>query len=74
MDLVPSILFGQFDGEQFINDNTPDAVLWLDYGRDFTPPRPNSDIPAADGRRIGISWMSNWLYANQCRRKAGAQR
>lgn len=56
---------GQFDGEQFINENTPDTVLWLDYGRDFYATQTWSDIPAADGRRIGISWMSNWLYANQ---------
>ncbi|WP_316676147.1 glycoside hydrolase family 32 protein [uncultured Tolumonas sp.] len=56
---------GQFDGEQFINENTPETVLWLDYGRDFYATQTWSDIPAADGRRIGISWMSNWLYANQ---------
>lgn len=56
---------GQFDGEQFINENTPDTVLWLDYGRDFYATQTWSDIPAADGRRIEISWMSNWLYANQ---------
>ena len=56
---------GQFDGEQFTNENTPDTVLWLDYGCDFYATQTWSDIPAADGRRIGISWMSNWLYANQ---------
>ena len=56
---------GQFDGEQFTNENTPETVLWLDYGRDFYATQTWSDIPTTDGRRIGISWMSNWLYANQ---------
>lgn len=56
---------GHFDGERFINENTPDTALWLDYGRDFYATQTWSDIPAADGRRIEISWMSNWLYANQ---------
>ena len=56
---------GHFDGERFINENTADTVLWLDYGRDCYATQTWSDMPAADGRRIGISWMSNWLYANQ---------
>ncbi len=56
---------GQFDGERFIDENTPETVLWLDYGRDFYATQTWSDMPAADGRRVEISWMSNWLYANQ---------
>lgn len=56
---------GQFDGVQFINDNLPEQVLWLDYGRDFYATQTWSDVPEADGRRIGLSWMSCWPYANQ---------
>ncbi len=55
---------GHFDGEQFINENTPETVLWLDYGRDFYATQTWADVPENDGRRLAISWMSNWLYAN----------
>ncbi|WP_024872998.1 glycoside hydrolase family 32 protein [Tolumonas lignilytica] len=56
---------GHFDGEKFIPENPPETVLWLDYGRDFYATQTWSDIPTADGRRIAISWMSCWPYANQ---------
>lgn len=55
---------GHFDGERFINENAPETVLWLDYGRDFYATQSWSDLPEQDGRRLAISWMSNWLYAN----------
>lgn len=56
---------GEFDGNTFINDNPADHVMWLDYGRDNYAGVTWSDIPAQDGRRVMIGWMSNWKYANQ---------
>jgi fructan beta-fructosidase len=55
---------GDFDGKKFINDNAPETRLWLDYGPDNYAGVTWSDIPADDGRRIFIGWMSNWIYAN----------
>jgi Beta-fructosidases (levanase/invertase) len=55
---------GQFDGKHFVNENSPETVLWLDYGRDFYATQTWADIPQADGRRIALSWMSCWPYAN----------
>lgn len=54
---------GQFDGTTFVNDNSDDTILWLDYGRDNYAGVTWSDSP--DERRIYIGWMSNWRYANQ---------
>ena len=53
---------GEFDGQRFTNDNTPETVLWLDYGRDNYAGVTWSDIPQEDGRRLFIGWMSNWDY------------
>ncbi len=55
---------GHFDGERFINDNPAETVLWLDYGRDFYACQTWADVPASDGRRLALSWMSCWPYAN----------
>jgi len=55
---------GGFDGAKFTNETPPGRELWADYGRDFYATNSFSDIPAADGRRIWIGWMSNWQYAN----------
>jgi fructan beta-fructosidase len=52
---------GEFDGHKFIPDETTEK--WMDWGRDDYAGVTWSDIPAADGRRIFIGWMSNWLYA-----------
>jgi len=56
---------GSFDGEKFINDNTPDTVLWLDYGKDNYAGVTWSDVEESDGRRLFIAWMSNWQYASK---------
>ncbi len=56
---------GDFDGTTFVNENPDKTVLWLDYGRDNYAAVSWSDLPANDGRRIYIGWMSNWRYANQ---------
>jgi fructan beta-fructosidase len=52
---------GQFDGKTFKNDNTPNDILWLDYGRDNYAGVTWSNAP--DNRRILLGWMSNWQYA-----------
>jgi fructan beta-fructosidase len=56
---------GTFDGTTFVNDNPPTRTLWVDYGKDFYATISFSDIPASDGRRIWMGWISNWLYANE---------
>lgn len=55
---------GNFDGTTFTPDQSSYEVRWLDYGRDHYAGVCWSDIPAEDGRRICIGWMSNWKYAN----------
>jgi len=54
---------GHFDGTSFVNANSPDQVLWADYGKDFYASTSFSDIPATDGRRIWLGWLLNWEYA-----------
>ncbi|MBP1082807.1 MULTISPECIES: GH32 C-terminal domain-containing protein [Bacillus] len=56
---------GEFDGVHFTNDNPKEEVLWTDYGRDFYAAQSYSDVPAEDGRRIWLGWMSNWRYPYQ---------
>lgn len=56
---------GTFDGRTFVNENPPAQTLWVDYGKDFYATTSFSDIPAADGRRIWMGWIANWLYANK---------
>ena len=53
---------GEFDGHKFTNEST--AEQWIDQGKDNYATVTFSDIPASDGRRISIGWMSNWQYAN----------
>jgi len=65
---------GSFDGTRFALDSTAAPArsiasagggdgVWLDYGRDNYAGVTWSDVPAADGRRLFIGWMSNWDYA-----------
>jgi fructan beta-fructosidase len=56
---------GAFDGTTFTNQNPGTTTLWADYGKDFYASQSFSDIPADDGRRIWMGWISNWQYANQ---------
>lgn len=70
---------GEFDGTTFKTDyvdtrniggiqgsERSDApILWADFGPDFYAATSWSDIPRADGRRIWLAWMSNWMYANE---------
>ncbi|WP_317851413.1 glycoside hydrolase family 32 protein [Neobacillus bataviensis] len=55
---------GDFDGKTFFNHQDPELTLWIDHGRDNYAGVSWSDVPAEDGRRIYIGWMSNWRYAN----------
>ena len=65
---------GNFDGSTFTLDpafassvgaagKEPSRGVWIDYGRDDSAGVTWSDIPAEDGRRLFIGWMSNWDYA-----------
>lgn len=56
---------GEFDGTQFINDNSPETILTTDFGQDFYAAQSLSDIPEQDGRRIWLGWMANWRYPYQ---------
>jgi fructan beta-fructosidase len=53
---------GDFDGRNFIPQDT--VTRWIDYGADNYAGVTWSDVPAKDGRRLFIGWMSNWQYAN----------
>jgi fructan beta-fructosidase len=57
-------LVGNFDGSQFTPETAASTKLWADYGKDFYATETFSDVPASDGRRIFVGWMSNWQYAN----------
>ncbi|NJL74211.1 MAG: hypothetical protein HC892_03380 [Saprospiraceae bacterium] len=56
---------GSFDGKTFKNDNPPNRLLWIDYGKDNYAGVTFSDIPEQDGRRLFMGWMSNWQYATK---------
>lgn len=52
---------GDFDGKTFTPNHK--EIKWIDYGADNYAGVTFSDIPAQDGRRLFIGWMSNWQYA-----------
>ncbi len=52
---------GQFDGHRFVNANTPETELWLDYGRDFYAAQTFFDRTGE--APVNIAWASNWAYA-----------
>lgn len=54
---------GDFDGTSFTPDH--EGFKILDFGKDNYAGVSFSDIPQEDGRRIYLSWMSNWRYANE---------
>jgi fructan beta-fructosidase len=64
---------GDFDGKTFTLDPSypkktagqkSEPALWLDRGPDCYAAVTWSDVPARDGRRLALGWMSNWQYAN----------
>ncbi|MDO6519538.1 glycoside hydrolase family 32 protein [Zobellia uliginosa] len=62
---------GDFDGKTFKIDDTFQKELakehsfWVDHGRDNYAGVTWSNVTTADGGKLFIGWMSNWLYANE---------
>jgi fructan beta-fructosidase len=54
---------GEFDGTTFRSDDPADTVRWTDYGKDFYAAVSWNDVPASDGRRLWIGWMTDLRYA-----------
>ncbi|MGB3183539.1 MAG: glycoside hydrolase family 32 protein [Cyclobacteriaceae bacterium] len=54
---------GDFDGSTFTPQD--DRTRWIDYGRDNYAGVTWSNVPDRDGRRIFMSWMSNWDYGQE---------
>ena len=52
---------GQFDGHKFTCEHKD--TRWMDYGKDHYATVTFDNAP--DGRKIALTWMSNWQYANQ---------
>jgi fructan beta-fructosidase len=52
-------LLGTFDGQSFVKESGPHVSK---YGLNDYAAQTYSDIPAADGRRIQISWMAGGKY------------
>ncbi len=55
---------GNFDGKTFTPDAPAATTRWIDYGKDNYAGVTWSNVPASDGRRLFMGWMSNWQYAN----------
>lgn len=60
-----SYFIGDFDGHRFVNSQPENTQYWLDAGTDNYAMVSWSDIPAQDGRKLMLGWMSNWQYAQQ---------
>ena len=62
---------GDFDGKTFTMDKSfaervkNEKAVWADYGKDNYAGVTWNNVPASDGRRLFIGWMSNWDYAQQ---------
>jgi fructan beta-fructosidase len=54
---------GNFDGTTFVNAHPAATVLTVDHGPDDYAAVTFSDIPPADGRRLMVGWMNDWIYA-----------
>ncbi|MFW5706483.1 MAG: GH32 C-terminal domain-containing protein [Bacteroidota bacterium] len=69
IEIVDSVTggWGHINIDHIIQTNTPpqnDEADYVDHGMDFYAAQSWSDIPSADGRRIWLAWMNNWLYAD----------
>lgn len=53
---------GTFDGARFRNNNPPEQIHWLDYGRDCYCALTFSNGPRQEPLQM-IGWMNNWDYA-----------
>ncbi|GAA4869794.1 glycoside hydrolase family 32 protein [Saccharopolyspora cebuensis] len=56
---------GDFDGTAFVAEGPAEQVRWAERSADFYAAQSWSDVPAADGRRLWVGWLSNWAYAQQ---------
>lgn len=56
---------GDFDGTAFVAEGPNEQVRWVERSADFYAAQSWSDVPASDGRRLWIAWLSNWNYAAQ---------
>ena len=54
---------GHFNGKQFINEEAPEIVKWVDQGTDNYAGVTFFNAPGK--HPVFIGWMSNWLYAQQ---------
>lgn len=54
-------IVGEFDGERFVAD--VQKTGWVDHGPDCYAAVTWSDLPADDGRRVMLGWMTNLRYA-----------
>ena len=62
---------GDFDGTTFMVDEnfqqelSKEHSFWVDHGRDNYAGVTWSNITTANGGKLFIGWMNNWLYANE---------
>ena len=54
---------GNFNGENFVSENSKETILWVDHGADYYASQSWNNEPT--GRCIMLAWMSNWLYARE---------
>ena len=55
---------GRFDGKTFTDDNSPEQVLFSDFGKDFYAAVSWNNAVTKEGQRLWIGWMNDWQYAN----------
>jgi sucrose-6-phosphate hydrolase SacC (GH32 family) len=52
---------GDFDGKNFINENSASTKLYVDHGKDFYAAIPFSNVHSE--KPIWLGWALNWAYA-----------
>jgi sucrose-6-phosphate hydrolase SacC (GH32 family) len=52
---------GDFDGKNFINENSVSTKLYVDHGKDFYAAIPFSNVHSE--KPIWLGWALNWAYA-----------
>ena len=53
---------GDFDGHTFVCDTPKEYTDWVSWGRDNYAIVTWGNAP--DGRRMGLGWQDNWMYAS----------
>lgn len=51
---------GHFDGTTFTNTDTPNEILFIDYGKDFDEAATWNNEP--NGRRLMVAWLNEGAY------------